>query len=63
MAIIVCERCGAKTAKLDSCNYCSKMCCVSCVKSSKRAKVKGEKLYICKDCWTKMDRRGKFKSA
>ncbi|MBD3397662.1 hypothetical protein GF412_00815 [Candidatus Micrarchaeota archaeon] len=62
MAILVCDRCGKKTAKLDTCNYCRKECCVSCVKSSKRVG-KGSKAYICKDCWTKMDRRKKFKSA
>jgi hypothetical protein len=62
MAIMVCERCGAKIAKLDKCDYCSKMCCVSCIKSSKRAG-KGGKLYICKDCWSAMGKRKKFKSA
>jgi hypothetical protein len=62
MAIMVCERCGKKIAKLDKCNYCRKMCCTLCVKSSKRAG-KGDKLYICKDCWSVMEKRKKFKSA
>lgn len=59
MAILVCDRCGGKTAKLDKCDYCAKACCVSCVKSSKR--VGKDKRYICKDCWTRMEKRRKFK--
>ncbi len=61
MAIKVCERCGEKTAKLDECNYCNRSACVSCIKSSKRAG-KGEKLRICKDCWSNMRKRKRFKS-
>ena len=62
MAIMVCDRCGAKTAKLDECKYCKKMCCAQCIKSSKRTG-KGEKTYICKDCWSDMGKRKAFKSA
>ncbi|MCP4646455.1 MAG: hypothetical protein GY852_01805 [bacterium] len=62
MAIMVCDRCGEQTAKLDDCNYCKKTCCNLCVKSSKRVG-KGGKAYICKDCWSRMDKRKRFKSA
>ncbi|MFP3950167.1 MAG: hypothetical protein ACLFUZ_03705 [Candidatus Micrarchaeia archaeon] len=62
MAIQVCERCDSKTAKLDKCNYCGREVCIRCLKSSKRVG-KGNKAYICKDCWSDLEKRGKFKSA
>ena len=57
-----CERCKKQTAKAEKCNYCGKLIDESCTKSSKRAS-KVRKLFICKDCWGKMELRTKFKAA
>ncbi len=57
-----CERCKKQVAKADRCNYCERLICESCKKSSKRAS-KTVKLFICKDCWSDMKKRKKFKSA
>lgn len=56
-----CERCKKQTHMLDRCNSCSKLVCESCKKSSKRAQ-RIKKLFICKDCWSNMAARKKFKS-
>jgi late competence protein required for DNA uptake (superfamily II DNA/RNA helicase) len=60
MAIKVCSRCGTKTAKLEECGSCGRMLCRNCIKSSRRSG-KTEKVYICKDCWSKMEARKQFK--
>jgi hypothetical protein len=57
-----CERCKKQFPKAERCNYCNKLICESCTKSSKRAS-KVRKLFICKDCWSNMASRTKFKSA
>ncbi|MEM4272461.1 MAG: hypothetical protein QXH30_02630 [Candidatus Bilamarchaeaceae archaeon] len=62
MGIMVCERCGKQTAKLEACSYCKKMCCISCEKSSKKPD-RLTKLIICKSCWGNMEKRRKFKRA
>jgi hypothetical protein len=62
MGIMVCERCGKQTAKPEACNYCKKMCCNLCIKSSKRPS-RLVRLIICKNCWGNMEKRGKFKRA
>ncbi len=56
-----CERCKRQVPKADICNYCSRLMCESCKKSSRRAG-RNKKLFICKDCWSKMPLRRKFKS-
>ena len=60
MPIRTCERCGVQTAKLEKCGYCQKMVCNLCIKNSKRKKVGNR--YICKSCWSDMDKRKQFKS-
>ncbi len=63
MPIIVCERCGARTAKPVQCNYCGKYVCLKCLKSQKRiSKKEILKISICKECWTKMPMREKYKN-
>lgn len=57
-----CELCSNTVTVPERCEYCSKMACRTCQKSSKRVgKVKH--LVICKGCWGDMDKRKKFKSA
>ncbi|MBD3210862.1 hypothetical protein GF318_05765 [Candidatus Micrarchaeota archaeon] len=60
MAIQTCQRCGAQTAKLYECDYCQKKVCENCLKSSKRKKV--GKRYICKSCWSDLEKRKAYKS-
>ena len=57
-----CERCKRQVPRADTCNYCKRLVCESCKKSAKRAS-KIKKLFICKDCWSKMESRKKFKSS
>lgn len=57
-----CERCKKQTHKLDRCNYCERLMCEDCKKSSKRAS-KTKLAFICKDCWSDLAKRTKFKSA
>lgn len=56
-----CERCKKQVAKADRCDYCARLVCESCVKSSRRAR-RTRKLFICKDCWSDMGKRTRFKS-
>ncbi|MFH1394259.1 MAG: hypothetical protein ABII71_00010 [Candidatus Micrarchaeota archaeon] len=56
-----CGRCGEQTAKLETCGYCNKDICESCIKSSKRKKV--GRRFICKDCWGDISKRKKYKSS
>ena len=59
--LFVCERCKNETYRYESCNYCSRKICNSCTKSSQRSP-KTRRLVICKDCWSKLDRRHAFKT-
>ena len=56
-----CERCKKQTHKMDKCKYCSRQVCESCKKSGKRAS-KTKRVYICKDCWSNLPTRTKFKN-
>lgn len=56
-----CERCGKETHVPEPCDYCKKVVCRSCAKSS-RTVSKTIRRVICKDCWTKMPARTQFKS-
>ncbi len=60
--LYACERCKKLNPKMEKCDYCNRLVCESCTKSSKRSE-KTKKLFICKDCWSNMVRRSKFKSA
>ena len=60
--ILTCERCKNEEHELERCNYCKRMVCNSCTKSSARYQ-KTTRLVICKDCWSKMPARKTFKSA
>ncbi len=57
-----CERCKKQIPKAEKCDYCNRLMCESCTKSSKRAS-KIKKLFICKDCWSQMGKRSRFKSS
>ncbi len=57
-----CERCKRQVAKAERCDSCGKLICESCIKSQKRAS-KTRKMFICKDCWSSIPARTKFKSA
>ena len=46
---------------LEKCNSCGKMVCQACEKSAKRVK-KVTRYVICKDCWTDLKKRAKFKA-
>ncbi len=59
---MICERCSNETYMPEKCNYCGKMLCRDCHKSSKNSKKEG-RLVICKSCWGNLGKRGKFKSA
>ena len=58
---MICERCSGQEYTLEKCNSCSKMVCESCKKSAKRVK-KVTRYVICKDCWTDLKKRAKFKA-
>jgi len=60
MAIVRCERCSEPSDYLEVCDSCNKRVCRKCVKSSRRA-TKHERRVICKDCWTSVAKRKKFK--
>ncbi len=61
MAIETCEKCGNQTAKLVKCNYCDRKICNSCIRAQKRKKI--DHRYICKNCWSNINKRSMFKSA
>ena len=58
---MICERCSGQEYTLEKCNSCSKMVCEACKKSAKRVK-KVTRYVICKDCWTDLKKRSKFKA-
>ncbi len=56
-----CERCKREVYKYNVCNYCDRKVCFDCLKSQK--KISGaERAYICKDCWSNLKKRSKYKS-
>ncbi|VVB66778.1 Uncharacterised protein [Candidatus Gugararchaeum adminiculabundum] len=59
---MICERCSNQAYFLEKCNYCEKMVCRACEKSSKR-RMKIKRYVICKTCWSDIKKRQKFKSA
>ncbi|MEW5996740.1 MAG: hypothetical protein AB1657_04050 [Candidatus Micrarchaeota archaeon] len=61
MAIEVCVRCGEKSAKFEQCGYCSRSLCIRCIKSCRKPS-RTERLCICKDCWSRMETRKKYKA-
>jgi hypothetical protein len=61
MAIETCEKCGNQTAKLVRCDYCARRICNLCVRSQKRKKI--DHRYICKNCWSNVNKRSMYKSA
>jgi hypothetical protein len=59
---MICERCSRDIHKFETCDYCKRKVCVSCVKSAKKY-TKTTRIVICKDCWSKMPSRKTYKSA
>ncbi|MEM0094507.1 MAG: hypothetical protein QXF41_00215 [Candidatus Micrarchaeaceae archaeon] len=59
---MLCERCGEKIYKYNTCNYCHRKICNNCTKSSRRLN-KTTRLVICKDCWTNLSTRRQYKTA
>ena len=59
---MICEKCSGETHRPEKCNYCGRMVCRNCEKSSKRSKKEG-RLVICKNCWGNLKRRQKFKTS
>ncbi len=57
---MLCERCKREVFRYESCNYCGRKVCHSCVKSSQTA-TKTMRLVICGDCWSDMRRRRSYK--
>ncbi len=57
----LCERCKREIFKNETCNYCNRKICASCMKSSQRVH-KVTRLVICRDCWGNMKRRNAFKN-
>jgi len=56
-----CERCKEEIYKLDKCNFCDRNICRLCIKSQKKLS-KIVSSMICKDCWSDMKKRSKYKS-
>ncbi|NYZ74734.1 hypothetical protein H0O03_00520 [Candidatus Micrarchaeota archaeon] len=56
-----CQRCGKEAHMVEPCDYCNRIACRSCIKST-RTVAKTIRRAICKDCWTKIPLRKKFKS-
>lgn len=60
--LVRCQRCNKEAHYLEKCNYCERQVCRTCVKSSRRP-IKIERIVICKDCWSDLRKRKKYKSA
>lgn len=58
---MICERCRKEVTKYVTCNYCSRKIGYECLKSQKKISAI-ERAYICKDCWSNVKRRNKYKS-
>ena len=59
--IMTCDRCKKEIFKSETCGYCKRRICNSCMKSSLRVK-KINRLVICKDCWSNTKKRHVFKN-
>ncbi len=57
-----CQRCGEDAYYLEPCNYCNRIVCRNCQKSSLTAS-KIDRKVICKDCWGDIKKRRAYKSA
>lgn len=57
---MLCEKCSEPVHNPEKCDYCEKILCRSCVKSSKNPK-KTTRTVICKACWGDMGKRTKYK--
>ncbi len=63
MVAIKCQRCSRITWTAVVCNYCGKVVCDKCVKTSKRVKRRDiAKLHICKDCWSNLEKRKMYRN-
>lgn len=62
MALIKCGRCGDDAYYLEPCDYCKRIVCRNCQKSSLTAS-KTVRKVICKDCWGDIKKRTAYKSA
>ncbi len=63
MTAIKCQRCSRITWNAAVCNYCGRIVCEHCIKSVKKVKRKDiGKLYICKDCWSNLEKRKLFRN-
>ncbi len=61
--MIQCERCKRYVHKAEVCSFCGRTVCYHCVKAIKNYYDVGKKrAVICKDCWTNMETRKRFKS-
>lgn len=58
---MMCERCGKETHMVEQCDYCNRKVCVPCEKSAKKTS-RIRRIVICKDCWSGMEKRKKFKA-
>jgi hypothetical protein len=56
-----CDRCKEEFFRLDKCNSCNRKICNNCIKSTKNLS-KTERVGICKDCWSDLKKRSKYKS-
>jgi len=59
--MVRCERCKDEGYVLEKCNFCNRKICKNCTKSSKNLS-KLERSVICKDCWSNMPKRKRYKS-
>ena len=58
---MLCERCKKEAHYLELDQFCGRKICQDCTKSSKKPQ-KTKHVVICKDCWSDLDKRSKFKS-
>ncbi|MDE1822956.1 MAG: hypothetical protein KGI00_02285 [Candidatus Micrarchaeota archaeon] len=57
---MICARCSRDIYKFYTCNYCKRKVCNDCIKSSRRIS-RVQRIFICKDDWSKMASRKLFK--
>jgi hypothetical protein len=58
MAMLKCDRCGEKAAKVEMCSSCRRLVCKKCAKTSKKVSRKDiKRMIMCKDCWTDLSKR------